>query len=109
MAVHKRMYDMLGYYPVNRAPGEVEGALAKRYNEETHGGIGKVKILVPVCVKPGRTHMESLTFMNNPFIHVGKSTHGSAYSVPWKYLFLYENGKSAAPRGKNKPRPPLPL
>ncbi len=76
MLRHRRVYDLIGFYPENCDTNTQEAAGVFAYNKATNYGNkkGSPAVLFPVGWPIGRVNDE-----NKPFVHIGQSTEGRGW------------------------------
>lgn len=86
MLVHKRAYDLLGWYKENIGADKEETEFKDRFNEKTDSGKKKLHLFCPSSMK-----WETLDDPSLWFIHVGRSTLGhEVYREPLRYSWIYK-------------------
>ena len=79
---HRRLHELVGFYPENAKPDSCELRLRDKFNRETDFGWEKMRILFPRGL--------ALHTLDDPslyFIHIGESTVGhDHYTVPDRYV-----------------------
>lgn len=78
--VTRACYDLCGKYLENAFPQDVERDMADKFNQETHFGV-----LSPWVCWPEGWARKKYYDKTLPFVHIGRSSIGHNYQIPFRY------------------------